>query len=317
MGLGQLWDNMLKERELRILSAVDSPKYLQPLADELDYRKDTVSKALTGLEKTELIQKEREGNAVVVEPSNARCVEVLQSLTKSHPHIDFPDLLTQSMINVLFYLNNSTPWTATELAEQTGHSRSTVYRSLRTLTNRAMAVKKHGQYTLTEEFRDLHEFAYDLLHHVHTIQVKRNTASGTLVWESHNEYLVRTDELVDEDGYHRTGLDAFEKYGLEFFTTSEQYYFYSEDRETLEAEDVVCHLLLIGNDSRRRKYALLLLAKADLSREQLESTARCYPVENLVLKLHEFLETRGEHPSHDTPPWEEFETLASEYGVTV
>lgn len=308
---------MLNERELRILSIVDSPMYLQSLADELDYRKDTVSKALNGLEKAELIHKDREGNAVVVKPSNARCVEVLQSLTKSHPHVDFPDLLTQSMMNVLFYLNSSTPWTATELAEQTGHSRSTVYRSLRTLTNRAMAVKKHGQYTLTEEFRELHDLAYDLLHHVHTVQVKRDTAGGTLVWESHDEYLVRTDGRVTEDGYHRTGLDAFEEYGLEFFTTSEHYYFYSENREALEAEDLVCHLLLIGSDSRRRKYALLLLAKADLSREQLEATARFYPVEELVLQLHQFLETRGEQPSHETPPWEEFETLASEYGVEV
>jgi len=308
---------MLNEGELRILSVVDSPKYLQPLANELDYRKDTVSRALNGLEKAELIHKEREGNAVVVEPSNARCVEVLRSLTKSHPHVDFPDLLIPSMVNVLFYLNSSTPWTAAELAERTGHSRSTVYRSLRTLTNRAMAVKKHGQYTLTEEFRELHEFAYDLLHHVHTVQVKRDTTSGTLVWESHDEYLVRTDELVDGDGYHRTGLDAFEEYGLEFFTTSEHYYFYSEDRDALEAEDLVCHLLLIGNDSRRRKYALLLMARADLSRDQLESTTRYYPVEDLVLQLHEFLETRGEQPSHDTPPWDEFETLATEYGVAV
>lgn len=88
---------------------------------------------------------------------------LFQSLTKSSPHVDFPDLLTPSLLNVLYYLSSDDPWTATELAELTGHSRATIYRTLRLLTNRAMATKEHSQYRLTEEFETLaSEYEVDL-----------------------------------------------------------------------------------------------------------------------------------------------------------
>ena len=306
---------MISERELRVLSALDSPKGRQELADELNYREDTVSDALNDLAQRDLINRERIGNRIIAKPGNARCVEVFQSLTKSNPHIDFPDLLTPSLLNILFYLSSDEAWTATELAEQTGHARATIYRGLRTLTNRAMAVKKHSQYRLTEEFDKLHVFAYELRHHTHVVRIKQDIGSGTIVWESHEEFLVRTETDVEQPDYHRTGLDAFAEYGLQFFTTSEQYYFYSAERESLSPEDLFCHLLLIENDSRHRKYALLLAAKADLSPERLKTVAGEYGIAKIVEPLLEFLETEGEESSAATPRWEEFETLANEYEV--
>ena len=306
---------MIDEKELRVLSALNSPKDRQELAEELEYQESTVSDAFGGLERRGLINRERIGTHSVAEPSDARCVEVFQSLTGSNPHVDFPDLLTPSMLNVLYYLSSEEPWAATKLAERTGHSRATIYRNLRTLTNRAMATKEHSRYRLREEFNELHLFAYELRHHVHRVQIKRDVGSGTIVWESHEEFLVRTESAVEDENYHRTGLDAFAEYGLQFFTTSEQYYLCSEDREALGPEDLVCHLLLIENDSRHRKYVLLLIAETGLSGESLEEAATYYGVEDVVLPLMEFLRTEGEVTSESTPVWEEFETLASEYEV--
>lgn len=308
---------MIGERELRVLSNLASLKSRQELAEDLEYRKDTVSEAFGKLEALDLIRRERTGNGTVVEPSDARCVEVFQSLTKSNPHVDFPDLLTPSMLNVLYYLNSAEPWTATELAERTGHARATIYRNLRTLTNRAMVTKDHSQYRLRETFEGLHHFAYELTHHTHRVRIKRDLESGTLVWESHEEFLVRTDSEVERSAYHRTGLDAFAAYGLQFFTTSEHYYFYSENRDSLSAEDLVCHLLLIENDSRHRKYALLLIVQEGLTRETLEDVANYYGVADAVLPLLEFLRTEGESTSNNTPRWDEFEQLASEYEVAI
>jgi DNA-binding MarR family transcriptional regulator len=306
---------MIDETGLRILSALDSQKRRRELAAELDYREDTVSKALTGLEQLDLVHRERTGNGVVAEPGSARCVEVFHSLTKSNPHVDFPDLFTASMLNVLYYLSGDDPWTATELAERTGHARATIYRNLRTLTNRAMAIKDHSRYELTEEFDGLHVFAYELRHHVHRVRIKRDVESGTIVWESHKEFLVRTETDVENSNYLRTGLDAFAEYGLEFFTTSERYYLYSDDRDSLTPEDLACHLLLIENDSRHRKYALLLIAETNPSRQSLEESAGYYGVEEIVIPLLDFLGSDGETASDDTPQWDEFETLAAEYGV--
>ncbi|SDY37538.1 MarR family transcriptional regulator [Halobellus clavatus] len=306
---------MIRERELRVLIALDTPKGRQELADELDYREDTVSAALNDLAQRDLIDKEREGNRIIAKPSNARCVEVFQSLTQSNPHVDFPDLLTPSMVNILYYLSSDDAWTATELAEQTGHARATIYRGLRTLTNRAMAVKQHSRYRLTDAFNDLHVFAYELQHHTHLVRIRQDVGSGTIVWESHEEFLVRTDTDVEHPDYYRTGLDAFAEYGLQFFTTSERYYFYSEDRESLGPEDLFCHLLLIENDSRHRKYVFLLAAKMELSPERLQTTAGDYGITETVESLVEFLETEGEKSSPATPQWAEFEALADEYEV--
>jgi len=313
--VGRIWDSMIGTKELRILSALDSPKDRQELSAELEYQDATVSEAFGSLEPLGLITRERVGTRSIAKPSNARCVELFQSLTTSNPHIDFPDLLTPSLLNVLYYLSSEDPWTATELAERTGHSRATIYRNLRVLTNRAMATKEHSQYRLREEFEELHTFAYELRHHLHRVTIKRAVGSGTIVWESHTEFLVRTDTTIEDSNYHRTGLDAFVEYGLQFFTTSEQYYFYSKERESLAPEDLVCHLLLIENDSRHRKYALLLVVDEELPDDDLQDSASYYGIEDIVMELVEFLRTEGEIASDDTPQWEEFETLASEYEV--
>lgn len=306
---------MIDEIGLRVLSHLNSPKPRQELATELNYRESTISRALGNLERLDLIHKEEAGNQTIARPGDAQCVEVFQSLTRANPHVDFPDLLTSSMLNVLFYLSSDNPLTATELTERTGHARATIYRNLRTLTNRAMATKKHSRYRLREEFDELHTFAYELRHHGHRVRIKRDIDGGTIVWESHTEFLVRTESDIEDSNYHRTGLDAFSEYGLQFFTTSEQYYFYSEERESLAPEDLVCHLLLIENDSRHRKYALLLVAEMGMSKETLRESASYYGIEDVVMPLVEFLRSGGETTSENTPQWEEFETLMSEYEV--
>lgn len=306
---------MIGEKELRVLSALDSPKDRQELSAELEYQEATVSEAFGGLEQWDLITRERVGTRSIAKPSDARCVEVFQSLTKSNPHVDFPDLLTSSMLNMLYYLGSGDLWTASELAELTGHGRATIYRNLRTLTNRAMVTKEQSEYRLREEFEELHTFAYELRHHLHRVRIKRDVGSGTIVWESHTEFLVRTETAVEDPNYHRTGLDAFSEYGLQFFTTSEQYYFYSEERKSLGPEDLVCHLLLIENDSRHRKYALLLVVQEGLPDEDLRDSASDYDIEGLVMELVEFLRSEGETTSDNTPRLEEFETLAAEYEV--
>jgi predicted transcriptional regulator len=308
---------MIDEKGFRVLGSLDSPKDHQELADELDYHKSTISEALSDLEKLGLVQKEWKGNHVVAEPSDVRCVEVYQSLTQSHPHVDFPDLFTKSMVNVLYYLNADDGMAAWELQERTEYARATIYRNLRTLTNRAMATKEQSQYWLREEFEELHDFANELRHQIHRVKVKNDLGSGTLVWDSHDEFLVRTDDPVEELNYLPTGLDAFGEYDLRFFTTEEHYYFYSETRQSLDPADLICHLLLIENDSRHRKYALLLAADRRISKNHMRQVASYYGVEETVSALMEFLITEGEFESENTPRWEEFESLAKEYEVEI
>ncbi|MFC3960045.1 transcriptional regulator TrmB [Halovivax cerinus] len=308
---------MIGEKELRVLSVLDAATSRRELAGELDYQETTITKALGNLEQGNLIYKERNGNQTLARPVDNRCVETLQSLTKAHPHVDFPELFTSSMLNVLYYLSSHESWTATELTERTDHARATIYRNLRTLTNRAMATKTQSHYQLTAGFEDLHVFASEFRHHLHRVRIKRDVGNGTIVWESHDDFLVRTEKTIADIDYHLTGLDAYAEYGLRFHTTSEQYYYYSANRDSLTAEELVCHLLLIENDSRHRKYALLLVAAEELSPEDVESTANEYGIADTVDPLLEFLQTCGETDSNETPQWSEFETLAAEYEVEI
>lgn len=306
---------MMGERELRVLSVLDSPKYVQEVADELDYRPDTIYGALSTLEELGLVHKHRQARGTLVEPAEARVIEVYQSLTTKNPHVDFPDLLTNSMLDILYYLPPESQRTVKELKNRTGYSNATIYRNLRTLTNRAMALKEYSQYRLTDEFNELHRFAYELRHHAHRSKVTQTLESGTIVWESHNEFLVRTDGELDSPAFLPTGLDAFSDYGLEFYTTSENYYFYTAERDTLSPADLVCHIILIENDSRHRKYALLLIAQTNLDQEELEHSASYYGIEDIILQLFEFLNSRGKVSREWTPDWEEFQSLVNEYEV--
>lgn len=308
---------MMGKIELRLLSVLDAPKYEQELADELEYRTDTISESLTKLEELDLIHKEKRGIRTLAVPGEAHCIEVFQSLTKTHAHVDFPDLLTTSMLDVLYYLHSDETMSAKELADRTGYSSATIYRNLKTLTNRAMAKTDHSHYALTNEFQQLHDFADGLKHHLHRATIKNTVGTGTIVWESQDEFLLRTESRPQDPEFLHTGLDAFSEYGLAFFTTSERYYLHSETRDSLSPADLVCHLLLIENDSRHRKYALLLMAHTNIDYKQLEQSARYYGLDDTVLQLFEFLDSRGISSGEQTPNWEEFESLANEYEVAL
>ncbi|AKU09862.1 MarR family transcriptional regulator [Haloferax gibbonsii] len=308
---------MLEENELRIMATLDSPKKRRALAAELGYEPGTITNAVVHLEKLGLVTRERVGNETIIHPTSAKCLEVYQDLTATNPHVDFPELLTSSMLRVLYYLHADEPVSAAELAQRTDVSRATVYRTLKTLTNRAIAVKQGTRYCLTEQFSGLHKFAVELRHQHHRMQVQTDIGSGTLLWESYDEFIVRTDEVVNDSQYLLTGLDAFSEYGLQFFTRSGNYYFYSESRESLSPADLVCHLLLIENDARHRKYAMLLITATNTSHEDVREVAISYGVEDIISPLLTYLRTEGEQSSAQTPPWSEMESLARDYEVEI
>jgi DNA-binding MarR family transcriptional regulator len=308
---------MLSETVLRVLAALDRKKTRAELSDELGYQPKTVTNALTRLSELELIVRDTGHGRRPAVGTDVRCVEHFHALVDSHPHVDFPELLNKSMLELLYYLESTESVTARELTGVTTLSEATVYRLLKTLTNRAMVAKDHGQYRLLPEFERLHAFAGELRHHRHRVRIRDDVGAGTLVWESYDTFLVRTAETLDHPAYLLSGLDAFSEYGLDFFTTSEHYYFYAPGRNTLSPEELACHLLLIDDDARHRKYALLLLAATDASADAVTEAASTYGLEETLPPLHAYLERGGEKQPAGAPPWEEFQTLADEYGVAV
>jgi len=305
----------MDEEQLRILETLHSPHSRQELAEKLDYSPKTITNAIGDLESAGLISRDRSGQETVVSPADAKCLEVYQSLVASHPHIDFPDLLTESLIRLLYHLPSDDWVVAATLIEESGLAKSTVYRHLKTLRNRAIVLKETSKYRLADEFEELHLFAKELQHHHHRQRLRSDAAEASILWETDDEFLARTTQPIPEEGYHQTGLDAFAEYGLEFFTTSEYYYFYSPDRTSLTPADFVCHLLLIENDARHRKYALLLLEATDESLERVRDRASYYGLDELLTDMITYIESRGNRRANQLPPWDELKSLAADYGV--
>ncbi|SIR89306.1 hypothetical protein SAMN05421858_4406 [Haladaptatus litoreus] len=83
---------MLSKEELRVIEALDGPKTRQDLAAELDYAPSTVTNAVSHLASLNFVIRDTSTGEVLVTLSEARSLEVYQSLIKAHPHIDFPDL---------------------------------------------------------------------------------------------------------------------------------------------------------------------------------------------------------------------------------
>ena len=308
---------MLSRKELRVLGVLDGPKTRSELGDELNYTPSTVTNAISRLTTLNLVVRERSGQNTVFAPTEARCLEVYQSLTKANPHIDFPDLLTASALELFYYLS-ADDWTrAATLVYRSDRSKATVYRTLDRFTNRAIVVIDNSRYRLHEDFAELHTFVTEFRHHIHRNRIRRETTGGTLIWESYDEFLVRVDEPVSNAAYYRTGLDAFSEYGLEFFTTAEFYYFYSDTQRSLSPADLVCQLLLIDDGARHRKYALLLIAATKTDHSEVRKRAAYYGLEDRLASMMTYLETTGDESGNRLPPWEEFESLARDYRVEV
>jgi predicted transcriptional regulator len=291
------------------------------LADELDWDPGHTSRVVSRLAERELIIREQRNGRYSITLSNAEPTERFADLTREFPHIDFPDLLAGSTIQLLYYLDAAR--TAAELTEWTEVSRATVYRRLKRLRNVGIVTKRDTGFALTNQFEDLAAFARSLVHHLHRQEASDHAAGVRLIWTDVDEYLFSCRTEVTASLFHLTGPDALEQYGIPLLTREGQYYFRSEDRTELTPADLVCHLLLIDDGARYRSYCLLLISGCDLDADELTRMAERYDREteidlsDIVRELCAYLESRGAVSGEKLPEWDTFKSTAADYDVSV
>lgn len=304
---------MLRESELRVLQNVGEELSITEIAEQLDRSSSYISEVVSELEETGLVYTRREGKEKLVKPVDSKAIEHLQELGQRYSHIDFPDLIAGKAIPLLYYLDDYR--TVAELAEKTGNYRNTVNRIVTRLVNRGILQKDGSKYRLNDEFQLLHEFAEELVHHVHRQTAAEHASQYTILWESLHEFLIQTREEISHESFTETGPVRFQDYDLPLLTTSKRYYVYTRTARELTPEDLVCHTLLIDDGTRYRTYCLLLVQKQGIEREQLLETAQKYGVEKPVQSLIGYLDSRGENTSRELPEWSEFESTAADYEV--
>lgn len=304
---------MLSKGELGILAGLDSSLSISELATETGFSKSYVSRQVTSLIEKELVVVLEDGRRKVVEPSKVEPVRIYRDLVQQYPHVDFPDLLAGKAMTILYYLDD--PITVGELATRTGNYRNTVNRIVNRFQNRGTLTRDGGEYVLNESFRPLNRFSRALVTHLHVVDSP--VGSGTILWESPNEYLLQTTEEIDDDRYHLTGPRKFAEYGLPLITTDRYQYFYTERQEVLTPEEVACHMLLVDDGARQRGYCLLLLARTDVDENLLRDRAAHYGLEDTIEGLLAYLDTDGKRAPEGLPKWSDFERMAADYGVNV
>lgn len=316
---------MLSESELTVLSylgrAADESLVQRELADELEWDPGHTSRVVSRLADNGLLIREQHDGRYDVSLSKAEPAERFADLVREFPHVDFPDLLAGSTIQLLYYLDDER--TAAELTEWTDVSRATVYRRLQQLRNVGIATKRESRFALTDQFEDLAVFARSLVRHLHRQEVSDHAAGVRLIWTDVDEYLFSCRTEVTASLFHRTGPNALEQYGIPLLTREEQYYFRSEDRTELTPEDLVCHLLLIDDGARYRSYCLLLITGCELDTDELTRTAEQYDREaeinlrDIVQDLCAYLESRGAVSGEKLPKWDTFKSTAADYDISV
>ena len=316
---------MLSKGEVVLLTHLERRQNERPsvqeVAAELGWSEGYASRTISGLEAREFVRTERTGGRRVVSTIPVRPVELLGSLASEFDHVDFPDLLAGSSLQILYYMDR--PRTAAELTEACGVGRTTVYRRLNALQRVGIVGKDHSHYELNEPFSSLSTVARSIAHHDHRREATRQTAGVTLIWESHDECLFACDTAVSDPAFVRTGPAAFEAFDIPLLTRDRFHYVRSERLATLTPADLLCHTLLIDDGSRYRSYCLLLMTSRDVDRAMLTERAAYYDrtaaidLQRLLTQLTRYLETNGAVTNDRLPAWDEFERTAADYGITV
>lgn len=306
---------MLRGSELRALGELREPTTVSELAERLGWSRSHTSEVADALSGKGLVRKERDGKAKRVIPTESKSVELYHDVTQQFSHIDLPELLAGPTIPLLYYLDD--PITVADLADQTDNYRNTVHRRVKRLLERGIVGETDSRYVLNEDFRILHSFAEEYVHHVHRQIIGNVAEASSILWEDHRSFLLRTDEPVRDESFVSTGPERFEDFGLPLLTRDARYYFYPADLIDLTPEELICHTLVIDDGTRFRSYCLLLLlACDDIDEERLSELSTRYDVEKSVEELQAYLRSRGDETVPELPSWMEFVELAEDYEVS-
>jgi len=310
---------MLLESDLRILSALDTPASISVLSEITGYSVSYVSERISHLEELELVAVVREGRSKKVRALPTTVFETYKDLTSRHSHIDFPSLISPSMLQVCWFLDR--PTSVSEMKSKLELRRRRIYQLLEKLQSRGFITKQNNRYVITERMNGLVRFAQTVIRYEHQHRAETHIPGSNVAWSSPHESLVipgedNTENILDESDWYLTGIPRFSEYGLDFFTAKPTY-FYSEIRDTLTPVDLISHVLMIEADTRNLSYCALLMRSENISSERLKDVSTYYDIEDLVDALVTFVETKGETSPENLPEWREFESLARQYGVTL
>jgi DNA-binding transcriptional ArsR family regulator len=291
-------------REILIFKALDRPKNIGELSEEVGISPSTASFHIAGMVEKGLVEKERRGKKVYVARARTQHALILSELMGEYPRLPFEDLLSHSRFDVLGVM--SSPRGITGISEAAGLSRQSVSSAVRDLRRYGILLKEGRSYYLNPRHGALKEFIASYWSFINRGKASSLAEDAVILWQRGKEFLFKSKKEIKAEEVTPTAISVFPDYGVQMLSDL-HYYFHSPRR--MSASDHILHTILIGPERvTYNSYALLLYQKT-IPRDIL-AKAELYDLKGHMETLLEYLK-RKEKVSDYTPPWDEYRELAS------
>lgn len=282
------------------------PATVKNLSEQLHLSPSSASKTVEKLIENGLATKQRTGKTVLIQQAHTNVAHKLEELMTVFPRLPFEHILTYTTLSFLASFHYQL--TIEERAQTLGVSRQWIHKTIKLLSSYGIILKQGRRYAINPLHQKISEFASTYVEFQHYQQVKQLTDDAVILWHHGNEFLFTTKRTLPRE--QKTAISVFTDYDLPLI--SDKNYYYATPRQ-LAVSDVLLHTILIDPTSKTyNTYALLLYERA--TPPDVVKKARLYNLVDHTQHLLGFLKTH--HSRHRfLPLWDDYETLAIQYGV--
>ena len=312
---------MLLKSEFTIIDALHDGRKSTPktLANETHLSRSTVYRAVDSLVDANLVKNHNPGGrrhqlSLTTNPVN----EQYRHLKATQGHVEWADLLSPSAVRVLWCLLENRD--ISEVSSRLNITRQACHQAMKPFKRRSMINSYGPRYRLISGIKPLHSVVRELVIHGHRVRARREAPSATIAWSDPTQSIIRietqhdTEALLSDDQWELTGLARFRDYGLDFGIPGEPQFAYGVGN--IEPAELVCHTLVLNQDSRRIAYSMLLIEKCGISLSDIRDTAEWFGIDDILQKMfHALAGTFPRFPDHSFPSEQEYNELKTMYGM--
>ncbi|MFQ5837158.1 MAG: hypothetical protein ACE5HJ_00045 [Thermoplasmata archaeon] len=273
-----------------------------------------VSQLATKLERKGVLEKRREGLSVHLALTESTLGGALNRLFRLG-QVDPKAVLHDSRLRILVLLASKT-LDMEKLALETGLSRETVRKYLREFERLGVVKRDEDCYSLSTALPHLAAFLDEWGKHANVKKLREIAPTGTIRWQSGNEFIFATPLDTEPHEGLPTALTAMYDYGIELIV-GEKHYHYMPWREELKPEDIALDTILAyPNSSRMLAVALVFLKMfKQIDRDFLLQRASEVGFREVAANTLRFIDGKSV-PDPRFPTHGEFEQLSALFGVS-
>jgi len=295
---------MLSKREVLTFKLL--PASISEISKELKVYPGTASKITEKMITNGLAKKQRKGKQAIINKENTTHAQKLEEIIQSFPRLPLEEILTYSNLTLISLLDYSL--NSEELKQATAVTRQWVYKKIDQLSRYGIILKEKQGYVINPVHQKFHDFAKHYHNYKNYQLLQKITGDGLIIWQHGNEFLFKTKENLKT--HPTTAVTAYSKYNLPL--VSDIKYFYHSKR-TLQTADIILHTILINpNSTAYNIYACLLYERTKPS--NIVKKSRLYNLTGHIQTIITYIKER-KAVKNFLPVWEEYESIARQYGV--